>query len=419
MATVEIPITIIDASGNAVTSGNCLARHPDTNAVLTVYDNRAKSNVISSAGSPTPLHPNSLGRIEGWMDEKDCPPIVKFELTSLGGGLIDYDEYRPMVSAEASVIVLSEIKFAAIQIGGFMEGAWTSSYIDANFADNFLKCQGQNISRSTYSALFAAIGTQYGSGDGSTTFTLPDFRKKVKVDHSGDDLGLFKSIPIGALLPYAGYPDDLPPGFLLCDGSVISRTTYDDLFTILGTYFNTTGESGSQFRLPDFRGRVPFGENGSSGRLTANGSRGNSSGEEKHGLTYGEMPSHSHDDGSLTSDTHGGHARNVYDPGHAHGVNSGNFLATSPGGSNANINASGSSYKLIGSSGGAVTGIGIYAGGAHSHDILGSTGLTGGGGDHNNMPPYQVINWIISGGQNALNDPELDYVPTSTLIRYA
>lgn len=40
----------------------------------------------------------------------------------------------------------------------------------------FLKCAGQAISRSTYSALFGLIGTIYGAGDGSTTFNLPDIR---------------------------------------------------------------------------------------------------------------------------------------------------------------------------------------------------------------------------------------------------
>lgn len=39
-----------------------------------------------------------------------------------------------------------------------------------------LLCQGQAVSRTTYAALFAAIGTTYGVGDGSTTFNLPDTR---------------------------------------------------------------------------------------------------------------------------------------------------------------------------------------------------------------------------------------------------
>jgi len=40
----------------------------------------------------------------------------------------------------------------------------------------WLKCNGQAVSRTTYSTLFAAIGTTYGAGDGTTTFNLPDLR---------------------------------------------------------------------------------------------------------------------------------------------------------------------------------------------------------------------------------------------------
>lgn len=40
----------------------------------------------------------------------------------------------------------------------------------------WLKCNGAAVSRTTYAALFAAIGTTFGSGNGSTTFNLPDLR---------------------------------------------------------------------------------------------------------------------------------------------------------------------------------------------------------------------------------------------------
>lgn len=43
----------------------------------------------------------------------------------------------------------------------------------------FLVCDGQAVSRTTYAALFALIGTAYGIGDGVTTFNLPDFRGRV------------------------------------------------------------------------------------------------------------------------------------------------------------------------------------------------------------------------------------------------
>lgn len=53
----------------------------------------------------------------------------------------------------------------------------------------FLACDGSNVSRTTYAALFAAIGTTWGAGDGATTFTLPDFRRRVAVGSGGTGSG--------------------------------------------------------------------------------------------------------------------------------------------------------------------------------------------------------------------------------------
>lgn len=51
----------------------------------------------------------------------------------------------------------------------------------------WLLCYGQAVSRTTYAALFAVIGTTYGSGDGSTTFNVPDLRGRVPLGQ--DDMG--------------------------------------------------------------------------------------------------------------------------------------------------------------------------------------------------------------------------------------
>ncbi len=44
--------------------------------------------------------------------------------------------------------------------------------------EGWLQCNGAAVSRTTYAALFAVIGTRYGSGDGSTTFNLPNLHHK-------------------------------------------------------------------------------------------------------------------------------------------------------------------------------------------------------------------------------------------------
>ena len=49
----------------------------------------------------------------------------------------------------------------------------------------YLACAGANVSRSTYSALFALIGVVYGSGDGSSTFGLPNFQNRMAIGKSG------------------------------------------------------------------------------------------------------------------------------------------------------------------------------------------------------------------------------------------
>ena len=48
------------------------------------------------------------------------------------------------------------------------------SFTGSTVPDRYLVCDGSAISRETYSALFAVIGTSYGAGDGSTTFNLPN-----------------------------------------------------------------------------------------------------------------------------------------------------------------------------------------------------------------------------------------------------
>jgi microcystin-dependent protein len=49
---------------------------------------------------------------------------------------------------------------------------------------NWMFCRGQAISRTTYPLLFAAIGTNYGPGDGTTTFNLPDLRARTPVAYN-------------------------------------------------------------------------------------------------------------------------------------------------------------------------------------------------------------------------------------------
>lgn len=67
-------------------------------------------------------------------------------------------------------------------------------------------------------------------------------------------------IPAGVISPYAS--ETAPAGWLLCDGSSVSRTTYADLFAVIGTIYGA-GNGSTTFALPDLRGRVAAGANAS------------------------------------------------------------------------------------------------------------------------------------------------------------
>jgi len=69
-----------------------------------------------------------------------------------------------------------------------IEGIPTATIVpwsDSSVPSGFLECNGAAVSRSTYSALFAIIGTTYGAGDGATTFNVPDLQDNVAVGKSG------------------------------------------------------------------------------------------------------------------------------------------------------------------------------------------------------------------------------------------
>jgi len=54
-----------------------------------------------------------------------------------------------------------------------------------NMGDQWLQCNGQAVSRTTYADLYNAIGTTYGSGDGSTTFNVPDGSRRSLIGVGG------------------------------------------------------------------------------------------------------------------------------------------------------------------------------------------------------------------------------------------
>lgn len=167
--------------------------------------------------------------------------------------------------------------------------------------------------------------------------------ERIEIISSGGSI-TGDTLPIGSITAYG--KETAPANWLICDGSAVSRTSYADLFAVIGTKYGE-GDGSTTFNLPNLKGRVPVGLDSDDTDFNTIGKTG---GEKTHQLTINEMPSHNHP---------------------------GIFRYTNQTGNYARL--------YLGSDG----------------TKLDDEGKTGGDQPHNNLQPYQVQNYIIKAFQSA------------------
>ena len=119
----------------------------------------------------------------------------------------------------------------------------------------------------------------------------------TKYDFDGANLTGIEGIPTATIVPWSSA--SVPSGFLECDGSNVSRTTYADLFAIVGTTYGT-GDGSSTFGLPDLQDNVAVGKSGTKALASTGGantvtSTGNVGGSTANAtLTTAQLASHNH-----------------------------------------------------------------------------------------------------------------------------
>lgn len=168
---------------------------------------------------------------------------------------------------------------------------------------------------------------------------------------------------LGEIRAFAG--NYAPEGWALCDGSLQTIQQYTALFSLIGTIYG--GDGVNTFRLPDLRGRTAIGMGQGTG-LT-NRAIGANGGTETEQLTLAQIPNHTH---TMTVST-------VTNPASVQAPNSTTYLGA------INSNAS----TPVGYSAAATAGVTPYA--MNTATITSS----GGSGEHNNIMPITVINYII------------------------
>ena len=134
----------------------------------------------------------------------------------------------------------------------------------------------------------------------------------TKYDFSGANLTGIEGIPTGTVVPWTAV--SVATGFLECDGTAVSRTTYAALFAIVSTTYGV-GDGSSTFNLPDLQDNIAMGKSGSkslastggANTVTATGNVGGSTANAT--LSTSQLASHSHGGGG-SSGTNGHHNPN-------------------------------------------------------------------------------------------------------------
>jgi microcystin-dependent protein len=197
--------------------------------------------------------------------------------------------------------------------------------------------------------------------------------------------------PIGSISVFAG--PTAPPGHLLCNGQVLSRSSYLKLFEKIGTVYNSGSESSTEFRLPNINGRVVAGIDKNNSKFNELGKTG---GSKTHNLTLNQMPRHTHIQNEHTH-TQNSHAHTQ--DSHNHGVS----IGWNPSGweaANFGLGGFGSFTNTVAVTGGwdiGSTGVApaIQNNTATNNPTTATNQNAGGSQSHNNIQPYIVMNYVI------------------------
>jgi microcystin-dependent protein len=125
----------------------------------------------------------------------------------------------------------------------------------------------------------------------------------TKYDFDGANLTGIEGIPTATIVPWSSA--SVPSGFLECDGSAVSRTTYATLFGIVGTTYGA-GDGSTTFNTPDLQDNTPVGKSnnkalGSTGGANTVSATGNVGGSTANAtLSTAQLASHSHSFTALT-----------------------------------------------------------------------------------------------------------------------
>ena len=147
----------------------------------------------------------------------------------------------PTASAGTNTTQIATTAFVTTAVATGIPSGMVMHFANSTAPSGWLECDGAAVSRTTYAALFSAIGTVYGAGNGSTTFNVPDLRGEfIRGWDHGRGVDSSRAIGSSQLATRIGVIGDSRTGQALpadTEGDAISNsvTAY-----IMNSYYNTT-----------------------------------------------------------------------------------------------------------------------------------------------------------------------------------
>jgi len=169
----------------------------------------------------------------------------------------------------------------------------------------------------------------------------------TKYDFDGGNIQGLVGVSTGSVIPWGA--TGTPTGFLECDGSAVSRSTYSTLFGVIGTTYGA-GDGSSTFNLPNIADNVVVGKSGTkaiastggANTVASTGSLAGSTGNTT--LSSSQIPSHTHPaPGARTTAASSASTTGSTSPRHPQGTS--NTNATNAGGNAHSHNLSGASFS--------------------------------------------------------------------------
>lgn len=220
----------------------------------------------------------------------------------------------------------------------------------------------------------------------------------------------------GTVKMFAGDEADIVTGWVLCNGTAISRTTFSALFAIINTKYGI-GDGSTTFNVPDMRGRFAVGfvdTATGNDRVVAATPLGKTGGLENVAITIVQLPAHNHAI-TVNSSSHNHSASTAAAGSHAHAGSTasavgdhqhpGSWSNAEAGGGDKEIQSwNGNTNWYTGPAGAHSHNLSITNQAAHSHTVTvnsgshnhtGSSASVGSGQLHENTPPFLTMNYII------------------------